>query len=302
VEVLPWERVLWTGRPLLLPREAYALTDFRLVVVRDVPVAEIALQDVGDVEHTSTHLERMTGRSTVTIHPRAGRSLPIVFRHIRQGAQLAAIIELLAGDPQAPVDATAVHAALAWNPGSSHGGWAEGLAGLGVLGVALVAVTVGLGPTSARIVYGPGDAIYPDGRKRDRAEIVQFMESAVMPWARAVLGPLKGGADRVTCATCHGQAPEARGWSMPAVAALPEPHVAFLGWELYNNSMDAQIRNAIYGYVAESDNQARAAYMRKVVMPGMAALLGRPAYDFTRSYDYNRTRLAFGCYHCHTVK
>ena len=41
--------------------------------------------------------------------------------------------------------------------------------------------------------------------------------------------------------------------------------------------MDAQMRNAIYGYFAESDKQAKAAYMREVVMPGMARLLHRPA-------------------------
>ena len=35
--------------------------------------------------------------------------------------------------------------------------------------------------------------------------------------------------------------------------------------------------------LAESDKQAAAAYMREVVMPGMARLLHRPAYDFTRS-------------------
>jgi len=41
--------------------------------------------------------------------------------------------------------------------------------------------------------------------------------------------------------------------------------------------------------------------MREVVMPGMAQLLHRPPYDFSRSYDYNRSRFAFGCYHCHLV-
>jgi hypothetical protein len=66
--------------------------------------------------------------------------------------------------------------------------------------------------------------------------------------------------------------------------------------------MDTQMRNAIYGYGAESDNQAKAAYMREVVMPGMARLLRRPAYDFTQSYEYNRTQHALGCYHCHRVQ
>jgi len=41
---------------------------------------------------------------------------------------------------------------------------------------------------------------------------------------------------------------------------------------------------------------------REVVMPGMTRLLHRPAYDFTRTYAYNREQFAFGCYHCHKVK
>lgn len=123
-----------------------------------------------------------------------------------------------------------------------------------------------------------------------------------MPWARAVLGPLKGGSSRVTCETCRGRDPEARQWEMPAVAALPQPDVKNEGWERYSEGMDAQMRNAIYGYLAESEKQHRAGYMREIVMPGMARLLHRPAYDFTRTYAYNRSRLAFGCYHCHRVK
>lgn len=128
------------------------------------------------------------------------------------------------------------------------------------------------------------------------------MDADVMPWARATFGPLKGGPDRVTCATCHGRDAELRSWRMPAVAALPKPEVREGGWEIYSAGMDAQMRNAIYGYLAEPDKQAKAAYMRETVMPGMSRLLHRPAYDFTRSYAYNRSRLAFGCYHCHRVK
>ena len=40
--------------------------------------------------------------------------------------------------------------------------------------------------------------------KRSRDEIVQFMEVDVMPWARETLGRIVGGADRVSCETCHG--------------------------------------------------------------------------------------------------
>ena len=42
--------------------------------------------------------------------------------------------------------------------------------------------------------------------------------------------------------------------------------------------------------------------MRSSVMPEMARLLGRPAYDFTQSYQDNRVRAAVGCYHCHQVE
>ena len=88
---------------------------------------------------------------------------------------------------------------------------------------------------------------------------------------------------------------------MPSVSALPLPEVRERGWETYGGGMDAQMRNAIYGYVAESDNQTKAAFMREIVVPGMARLLHRPAYDFTRPYEYNRSRRALGCYHCHRV-
>jgi len=135
----------------------------------------------------------------------------------------------------------------------------------------------------------------------DRAAMMRLMEQDVMVFARQTLGPLKGGADRITCATCHGRDAAARDWKMPGVQALPEPEIRAAGLELYSSSVDAQIRNAIYGYLAEEDNQGKAAYMRGVVMPGMARLLGRPGYDFTQSYDYNRSRGALGCYHCHEV-
>ena len=83
---------------------------------------------------------------------------------------------------------------------------------------------------------------------------------------------------------------------------MPRPIVREAGWENYSGAMDAQMRNAIYGYSAEPGKASRAAYMREIVMPGMARLLRRPAYDFTRTYEYNRERFAFGCYHCHRVR
>jgi hypothetical protein len=82
------------------------------------------------------------------------------------------------------------------------------------------------------------------------------------------------------------------------VRALPEPAVRELASAA---GSDSQMRNALHGYVAQERNLAIAARMRGVVVPGMAALLRRPAYDFAKTYEYNRARDAFGCYHCHVV-
>jgi cytochrome c553 len=304
---LPWERLLWTGRPvrvgLRLRGERYCLTDFRLIRVRGTAVDELVLHDIVDVRRFESRLDRVLGTSTLVVHPRRNEVAPIELVGIRRGAPLAALLELLSGDPHATTDLDAIHAALAWNPPAADATFRQ--AG-GALAAVMIAMTVllvlALGRHAAPIAYAANDAIEPNGVKKDRAEIVRFMETDVMPWARHALGPIKGGADRVTCATCHGAQGDSRNWEMPSVAALPLPDVRDRGWEVYNARLDAQMRNAIYGYVAESDNQARAAYMREIVVPGMARLLGRPAYDFTRSYEYNRANHALGCYHCHKVK
>jgi len=299
---LPWERTLWKARPLATPWVTYVMTDLRVFVAHGRAVSEIALQDIGDVEHRRSRFDRLIGTSTVTMRPRDVRRQPISFHQVRRGAQLAALVELLAGDPQASLDAAAVDAALAWEP-PDGGGAREAVAAFVAALIAVFAVTVGLQSSSPTpVLFASDDAISPGGLKRSEREITAFMESVVMPWARAALGRITGGPENVTCETCHGIDGTERSWQMPAVAALPEPHFRQLGWELYSPAMDAQMRNAIYGYLAESDNQARAAYMRQVVMPGMARLLHRPAYDFTKSYEYNRTRAAFGCYHCHRVR
>ena len=297
---LPWERVLWRRRR---GGVSYTLTDLRVFTASGQRVVEIALQDVAEVEHFRSRIDRLLGTSTVRVVARSPRRPAVKFRHVKHGAHLAALIELLAGDPQASLDPAAVQAALSWEPATParHRGAIVALAGV-VL--AVFAVTAGLQSSSpAPVMYSEQDAIAPGGVRRSAADITAFMESAVLPWARVALAPIVGGSDKVTCHTCHGDDSIERQWRMPAVAALPEPHFKELGWELYSASgMDAQIRNAIYGYLAESDKQTRAAYMREVVLPGMARLLHRPPYDFTRSYEYNRTRAAFGCYHCHRVK
>jgi cytochrome c553 len=303
---LPWERLLWSGRPspvaaALWVGERYALTDFRLVRIRGAVVDEIAIQDIADVSRRQSRLERLAGSASIVVERRGRRTPPLVLHSIRQSSQLAALLALLAGDPNAQLDGDAVAAALAWRPREIRRR-SESLVALGAVAVAIVAVAIGLHGRSAAVTFAPDDEIYPGGQKKDPEAIVQFMNERVMPWARATLGPLKGGADRVRCETCHGRDAEARGWRMPGVAALPQPDVRERGWEIYSGGMDAQMRNAIYGYVAESDKQTKAAYMREIVMPGMSRLLHRQPYDFTKPYEYNRQHAAFGCYHCHKVK
>ena len=313
---LPWERLLWSGRPLRLrPRlrgERYVLTDFRLIRAARAgrlrrgsgaqDVDELVLHDIGEVLRTETRLDRVLGTSTLVVHPRRRGAAPIVLSNIRRGAPLAALLELLSGDPQATSSAEAVRAALAWNPRPPAGSYRDAIGAVAAILIAIVAVVFGLQGKAAPIAYAADDAIEPGGVKKSRQDIVAFMEEEVMPWARVALGPLTGGADRVTCETCHAAQAEEREWHMPSVSALPLPDVLERGWEIYNTDLDAQVRNAIYGYSAGSDKQAKAAYMRKIVMPGMARLLHRPAYDFTRAYEYNRARRALGCYHCHRVK
>jgi hypothetical protein len=166
-----------------------------------------------------------------------------------------------------------------------------------LLFVTVAVIVIGLSGHAVRTDYPADDAIRPGGAKRSDAEIRTFMEREVMPWARGALEPVVG-VGNVTCETCHGRDAEARKYIMPAVRALPEPAVR--EWAQAAGS-DSQMRNALHGYLAEGDNHAIAAHMRRVVTPGMAALLRRPAYDFAQTYEYNRSRAAFGCYHCHMV-
>jgi mono/diheme cytochrome c family protein len=299
---LPWERLLWSCRSLTFRRSRILLTDFRLVRLDRDRFAEIAIQDVAEVRRSQSRIDTLLGTSTLVVFHRDRRRASLTLPHVRRGMQLAALLDLLADDPSASIDPAAVNAALLWEPRTGSQPVRRAVLGLAAVTVILFAVGIGLHGSSTAITYPPDDAIYPNGRKQDAAVITQFMESTVMPWAREALGPVVGGAERVTCATCHGASAEARGWRMPGVAALPKPDLIGGGWEQYSSVMDTQMRNAIYGYLAEPDNQARAAYMREIVMPGMARLLHRPAYDFTRSYEHNRTRFAFGCYHCHQVR
>ena len=298
---LSWERLLWSGRALLPPWERYALTDFRLVRIAGSRSDELAIQDIADVQHRESWIDRLLGSSTVVVRAKSRRRQPLVLAHVRHGAQLAALLDLASADPQVSWDPASVRAALAWQPRTPIAGYREAVLSIVTMAVSVFVVAISLHGKTPAVSYPSDDAIYPNGEKKDHEQIVRFMETEVMPWARTALGPLKGGDQNITCDTCHGRSAPARGWQMPAVVTLPQPDVTGRGWEVYSAGMDAQMRNAIYGYIADTDNQTKAAYMREVVMPGMARLLHRPAYDFTRSYEYNRTRFAFGCYHCHRV-
>jgi hypothetical protein len=294
--VQSWERRLWKGR-------RYVLTDFRLIATHSGD--EIGLDDIGDIHRSQSFIQNLFGLATLDVRHRNPRRRGLVLRNVRRGAQLAALIELVASDGLARVNPDAAadaRATMAWEPRVRTAGAREALTAIAVMLVGLVAVAVGLHGKTRAVTYPADDAIYPNGAKKDRREIVRFMERTVMPWARVALAPIAGSSARVTCGTCHGAQPELNDWRMPAVATLPRPSVREAGWEHYGGAMDAQMRNAIYGYASASDNVSRAAYMREVVMPGMAALLHRPAYDFTRTYEYNREQSAFGCYHCHKVR
>jgi hypothetical protein len=283
-----FERRLWSGR-------RYFLSDLRIAAGG----RELALDDVGDVYRSQTTVQRILGLSTLEIHSKNRRHDDLTLRNVRRGTQLAALIELLAADPRARAQTDAASQTMAWEPRVPTPGKREALSAIAVLLASLIAVVAGLHGKTPAITYAPDDAIYPGGVKRDREEIVRFMQTEVMPWARQALAPIVGSPEKVTCATCHSARAEAIGFQMPAVAALPRPVLREAGWEHFGGPIDAQMRNAFYGYNAEADKTSKAGYMREIVMPGMARLLHRPAYDFTRTYEYNREHFAFGCYHCH---
>jgi hypothetical protein len=308
---LPWEQVLWSSSPsfpisLVHAGRRYAFTTFRLVVRdRDRTVNELALDDIESVRLTQAWWQRAAGTSTVRVMPRRrGRVLELA--NIRHGPQLALILQLSLASPfgenARELDADFVRSAL--GPGSHsilhpH----QGLAIAATLAFALAFGLIGFArhETLRPIVYAADDPIAPNGKRRSADAIRAFMEQDVMPFARVALAPVVGAAN-VTCETCHGADAEARHWHMPGVRALPEPLLRLAGLERAKSWLDPQVRNAVYGYLAEENNQSTAAYMRQIVMPGMARVMKRPAYDFARSYEYNRSHAAVGCYHCHLVE
>jgi cytochrome c553 len=309
---LPWEQVLWSSAPsfpISLSRLGirYAFTDFRLVVNRRKrTIDELALHDIDSVCLTQAWWQRLAGTSTVRVFSRRRRS-PLELANIHHGPQLALVLQLRAtelfGDDVRALDRDFFRSAL--GPGAiSILRPRRGLVLAAAAVCALILGIIGLAGNSPLppVIYAADDPVAPEGSRRSMEAIMAFMERDVMPFAREALGPLLGGADMVTCETCHGSDAKERAWRMPGVRALPEPGLRLAGLERAKLWLDPQLRNAVYGYLAEEDKQSIAAYMRQVVMPGMAKLMHRPPYDFAKSYGYNRSRAAVGCYHCHLVE
>jgi hypothetical protein len=290
---LSFEQIRWQTR-------RFALSDFRFVALQGGSVRrEIAIHDIAAVDVAASIVERLTGIGTLVIRSARSGDREVRLPRIRAARRKALKLELLIADVRGlpPSDAVAALPLSSFWPAPVSLRLHAVLAGPVAVLLTLVAIGIGLSGHTVPIAYPPDDAVRPGGVRRSTAEIVAFMEEEVMPWAREALAPVAG-RNRVTCYTCHGTNADARSWAMPAVRALPEPDVRAMAEAA---GSDAEMRNALHGYLAEGDNQAVAAYMRGVIMPGMATLLRRPPYDFAQTYEYNRSRAAFGCYHCHQV-
>src|SRR5580700_5094277 len=148
---LPWERRLCCGGASWLPwGRRYVLTDFRLVLVDGKRSDEIAIHDIGEVHRAQSWFDRLAGTSTLIVHRRGRGRPPFVLRGIRRGSQVAALLELLAGDPYAPLDEHAVRAALSGEPRTAgHGRIA--IAGLTAALAAVFGAAIGLGGSSTSI-------------------------------------------------------------------------------------------------------------------------------------------------------
>lgn len=267
---------------------------------------ELALDDIDSVGLTQAWWQRTAGTSTVrVVSRRHGRTLEL--GNIHQGPQVALLLQLrateLLGEDPSDIDADVFRRALGpESPSILRPPRALLLAATAAFGLLFVGVGLARHEPLPPVSYSADDPIAPGGERRSTEEIVAFMERDVMPFARRAFAPLVGGADEVTCETCHGQDAAARRWTMPGVRALPEPELRFAGLERARLWLDPQMRNAVYGYLAEENKQSIAAYMRREVMPGIAKLMKRPAYEFAKSYGYNRSQAAVGCYHCHLVE
>jgi hypothetical protein len=291
---LPWETVQLRTR-------RYAVSDFRIVTLHAGSVVdEVALHDIESIGVAASTAERLTGVGTIVIRSARAADPDLRIRRVVSAKRAALTLNLLLGDIRGipPGDDVAnLPFPTIWRV-AGNAKLHVALIGPALILTTVAVVVIGLSGHQVNVTYPGDDPIRPFGVKRNRPEIVAFMESEVMPFARYALEPIVG-RGKVRCETCHGEDADARNWTMPAVQALPEPavrHVAVAA------GSDSQMRNALHGYLADEKKQAIAAHMRGVVLPGMAALLRRPVYDFAHSYEENRERAAFGCYHCHMVK
>ena len=213
---MPWERVLWTARPWPRRGSLYVLTDLRFVACdgngeEGFPLDEIVELDV----RPPTLLERVLQRRSVILTRRA-RSGPSLGTEQLSRRQFLALVQQLVGRQE--VELTINPALVEEVVRSAAPVPIKPIAAGAVAVFAVAIVAAQIKGAEPAIAYPAHDAIYPGGVKRDAAEIVRFMEQAVMPWARRTLGPVVGGADRVTCATCHGVDGDARRWAMPGVS------------------------------------------------------------------------------------
>ena len=297
---LPWEQVRWRSRRC-------AVSDFRLVTFRarvfraEVTSGEIALDDIAGVDVETSLLARVTGVGTLVIRSTRQADAPLRVRGVAGARRAALTLNLLIADIRRipPPDAAMASLPLPsiWRIRPAMPLQAA-LIAPSMVPLTIIAVMIGLGSHQSHATYSGDDPIRPNGVARSRAEIMTFMEAEVMPFAKVALEPIVG-PGKVRCETCHGADAVARDWTMPAILALPEPAVRGMAQDA---GSDSQIRNAIHGYLATEAKQRTARHMRGVVLPGMAALLRRPVYDFAQSYEFNNQRSALGCYHCHMVK
>jgi hypothetical protein len=182
---LPWERLLWSGRPLRVRAWLSGdgtSTDFRLVRESTGGADEIAIQDVGEVGRTESPLDRVLGTSTVVVHARRANRPPFVVADVRHGAQMAAVLELISTDARTAADYEAIRAALAWEP-RSPAAYREAIGAICAIVLSMTAVVIGLHGRPSAVAYAPDDVVRPNGIKQSSAEIARFMESDVMPWA-----------------------------------------------------------------------------------------------------------------------
>src|SRR5262249_16716918 len=150
------------------------LTDFRLVATDSGD--EISLNDIGDIHRSQSLLQNLFGLSTLDVQHRDPRRRGLVLRNVRRGPQLAPLIELVAGAGRArgrPDAAADARATMAWEPRVRTSGAREALPAIAAMLVGLVAVAVGLHGKTRGVIYPADDAIYPNGAKKGRQEIVR---------------------------------------------------------------------------------------------------------------------------------